>query len=89
MNKLQGDRRLSEQDIQLLLTKLKTLNVSTETKNQLANEIIYEARFGSLVKNNQTREENPIKRSINIGCKLIREGQWCRPARFDQVYQYV
>lgn len=89
VNKLQGDRQLSEQDIQLLLTKLKTLNVSTEAKNQLANEIIYEARFGSLVKNNQTREENPIKRSINIGCKLIRAGQWCTPTKFDQVYQRV
>jgi len=89
VNKLQGDRQLSEQDIQLLLTKLKAMNVSAEAKNQLANEIIYEVRFGSLVKNNQTREENPIKRSINIGCKLIRAGQWCRPTSFDQVYQYV
>jgi hypothetical protein len=87
VNKLEGDRQLSEQDIQLVLTKLKALNVSTETKNQLANEVIYEARFGSLVKNNQTQDENPIKRSINIGCKLIRAGQWCRPTKFDQIYK--
>ena len=87
VNKLEGDRQLSEQDIQLILTKLKALNVSAETKNQLANEVIYEARFGSLVKNNQTQTENPIKRSINIGCKLIRAGQWCRPTKFDQIYK--
>ena len=87
VNKLEGDRQLSEQEIQLILTRLKTLNVTTEQRNQLANEVIYEARFGSLVKNNQTRDENPIKRSINIGCKLIRAGQWCRPTQFDQLYK--
>ena len=89
VNKLEGERRLSDEDLQLILTKLKILNVPHETRNRLANEVIYETRFGSLVKNNQTQEHNPIKRSINIGCKLIRAGQWCRPTRFDQVYANV
>lgn len=87
VNRIEGKRQLSEQEMQLILIKLNSLNLSTEIKNKLANEVIYEARFGSLVKNDQTHEENPIKRSINIGCKLIKTGQWCKPTRFDQIYQ--
>lgn len=87
INQLEGQRQLSDEEIQLLLAKLNPMSLSTEKRNQLANEIIYEARFGSLVKNNQTQQDNPIKRAINIGCKLIRAGQWCTPAKINVMYQ--
>lgn len=87
INKLEGVRRFTDQDIKLMLTKLSKLGLSVEKRNQLANEVIFETRFGSLVKNNESQYENPIRKSINIGCKLIREGQWSTPTKFNDVYQ--
>lgn len=86
VNGIQGDRKLSDVDMTLVSKKVKAFGLPEDRSNQLINEIVFEARFGSLVKNNQTQKENPIKRAINIGCKLIREGQWSTPSNFARVY---
>jgi hypothetical protein len=87
INKLEGERQFTDQDLKFVLTKLNKLDLSVEKRNQLANEVIFETRFGSLAKNNETQQKNPIKRSINIGCKLIRAGQWSTPTKFNDIYQ--
>jgi len=87
IHQLEGQRKLSEQEMTFVFKKLSAFNLSAKRRNQLINEVIFETRFGSLVKNNQTQQENSIKRAINIGCKLIRAGQWGTPSNISSVYQ--
>ncbi len=84
-NKLLGDRQFSTYEINSMLEKLQNCGVGRGHLNRLANEIVFEARFGSLVKNSQTKEENSIQRCINIGCKLVKAGQWSTPSNFMKV----
>lgn len=87
VNEIEGDRKLTDTDMALVSNKILAFGLSNDKSNQLINEVVFETRFGSLVKNNQTQRENSIKRAINIGCKLIREGQWSTPTNLELCHQ--
>lgn len=79
IHQLSGERKLNQADLSLISTKLAALQLKPSQQHQLMNEVVYEARFGSLVKNNETQQENPVQRALHIGCKLIRYGRWSTP----------
>ena len=83
MAKKRGGREISEFTLRRIFKILESYGYERWTKIKLINEIIFESRFGSLVKNNLTKEENSIDLSINIALKLIREGRWNTPSSLN------
>jgi len=75
----EGQRSLSHLMLNRLIHHLEKLKIYGEEKTKLINEIVFEVRFGSLVKNNTTNQENTIDRAINIAIKLVKEGRWNTP----------
>lgn len=82
-----GDRTISEFTFKRLSNTLNQFNLSAEEKNKLTNEIIFEVRFGSLVKSNQTQHIMPIDYAVNVALKLVREGRWCAPSALKSFMQ--
>lgn len=79
INHVNGDRQFTTKELNSMLDKLKSYGLSGKQLNSIANEIVFESRFGSLTKCPSKKEFNSIKKCINIGCKLVREGQWSTP----------
>jgi hypothetical protein len=79
MTTKEGPRPISPFTFKRLNKSLENLGYQDIDKIKLINEIIYEARFGSLINTNTTLTEMPIERSINIALKLVRENRWCTP----------
>lgn len=75
-----GKRVVSSFCFQRLAKGLEMIGYKGKAKNILINEIVFEARFGSLVKCNKSNLENSLDKSINIALKLVKEGRWSRPA---------
>jgi hypothetical protein len=46
----------------------------------LINEIVFEIRFGSLVKSQDKKDPLDIEMAVNIALKLVREGRWSTPS---------
>lgn len=74
-----GKRVISSFCFQRLAKGLEMLGYNGKAKNFLINEIVFEARFGSLVKCNKSKLENSLEKSVNIALKLVKEGRWSRP----------
>ncbi|MCK4608202.1 MAG: HTH domain-containing protein [Gammaproteobacteria bacterium] len=80
----EGPRPVSSFTFNRLNKVLVGLGYQDVQKTRFINEIIFEARFGSLIKSNLTQTEMPIDRAINIALKLVREGRWSTPALFEK-----
>jgi hypothetical protein len=78
-----GERRLSTFTFKRLIKSLMTYGYSGNTLNMLVNEIVFEARFGSLINCNKTKNTLSLDKAINIGLKLVREKRWCTPALLE------
>lgn len=85
INHVQGDRQFTSQELNSMLGKLQSYGLTGKRLNSLANEIVFESRFGSLTRSTCNKEFNTIKKCINIGCKLVREGQWSTPKGLFQL----
>lgn len=79
-----GARKLPEFSYKRLEKGLESVNITSSQKNQYLNEIIFEIRFGSLVKSNQTNLDLSIDNAINIALKLIRERRWGKPSKLHK-----
>ena len=75
----EGNRQVSHFTVKRILKTLREYGYSENLSIEITNEIVFESRFGSLVKNNQNGQENGVDRSVNIGMKLVREGRWSTP----------
>lgn len=62
-----------------LIKSLISYGYNGKTLNTLTNEIIYEARFGTLINCNKTNKPLSLDNAINIGLKLVREKRWSTP----------
>jgi len=74
-----GERRVDQSILLRLSKKLDAYGFKGANKIKLINEVLYESRFGSLVKSNITKAELVIENSINIALKLVREKRWHTP----------
>jgi hypothetical protein len=79
MKNKKGLREVSDFIFQRLDNTLDNIGYHGQNKNRLLNEIIFELRFGSLVKSNQANCENSIEKATNIALKLIRQNRWTTP----------
>jgi hypothetical protein len=79
-----GDRPLSIFSFKRLEKSLKKYNYDADTLNCLINEIVFEARFGSLTTCNQSKMPLELDNAINIALKLIREKRWTTPKLFKE-----
>ena len=68
-----GNRTINPAQYTRLSNTIGSYHIDFKEKNRLINEILFDCRFGSLVKNNTTNQEMPLERSINIALKLVRE----------------
>ena len=84
LDQQQGDRNIPAVTKQRLYQALEKLGYKNTEKTQLANEIIYEACFGSLVISNIDQTKNTIDKAVNIALKLLREGRWYTPGAYNQ-----
>ena len=75
----QGERPLTQFTFKRLVRSLKKYGYQGNILNSLINEIIFEVRFGSLIKCNKTQTPLSLDNAINIGLKLIRENRWSTP----------
>jgi hypothetical protein len=81
-----GDRPVSPFTFKRLVESLKSYGYSDNTLNCLTNEIIFEARFGSLANCNKSKSPLSLDNAINIGLKLVREKRWSTPALLQKEY---
>lgn len=75
----EGGRKTDSKTINYIMTKIGDLGVAGAKAISITNEIIYASRFGQLVNFRGSRDEMPIKRSINVALKILREGRWDTP----------
>lgn len=83
---LSGERPISSSYYQQIKNKLTTVCKDAISRTKLLNEIIFEIRFGSLVKNSMTQNQNSIERAANIALKLVREGRWTTPTLLENKF---
>lgn len=74
-----GSRTLSEFSYKRLVRELQSQGFQGQQLTQLTNEIVFEIRFGSLIKSKQTDEELSLDNAINIALKLVKERRWSTP----------
>ena len=67
---------------------LDNLGFTGEIKSNLAHEIAFEIRSGTLKLNNVTGKMNSPDRILSIALKLVREGRWQTPALFSKRHAY-
>ncbi len=73
---IDGKRAVDSELSQYLSHRIFALGYEQEQACARFNEIIWSSRFGDMVINNKTKEENSLKRAINCCLKLLREGRW-------------
>lgn len=83
-----GQREISSFTFKRLANTLRTLGYGGNDLNALINEIIFEARFGSLTNCNKTKNPLSLDKAINIGLKLVRENRWSTPELLKQYANY-
>ena len=83
MAEKEGNRNLSEITYRNLVKNISILGYKGPDLIKLVNEITFESRFGSLIKNKQS-EPLVIEKSINIALKLLREGRWTTPSKIQK-----
>lgn len=81
MAHVSGPRPISDSCFSRLKQTLLSLGYQDNRLNQMINEIVQEARFGSLVRQQGNTGENSVEKAINIGLKLVREGRWQSPQK--------
>jgi len=74
-----GERPLSQLTFKRLVKFLKAYGYHGSELNCLINEIVFEVRFGSLIRCNKTQKHLDIDNAINIALKLVRENRWSTP----------
>lgn len=74
-----GERILPMFTFKRLINSLKSYGYSGSNLNILINEIVFEARFGSLTTCSKTKKTLSLDNAINIGLKLVREKRWNTP----------
>ena len=74
-----GDRILPLFTFKRLVNSLKSYGYSDNSLHILINEIIFEARFGSLINCNKTNKPLSVDNAINVALKLVREKRWSTP----------
>lgn len=74
-----GERNISSFTFKRLMRSLKNYGYDNSALNNLMNEIVYEVRFGSLMKSNKSKTSLNIDNAINIALKLVRENRWSTP----------
>ncbi|MHB1948725.1 MAG: helix-turn-helix domain-containing protein [Gammaproteobacteria bacterium] len=74
-----GERVLPTFTFKRLINSLKSYGYGGNSLNVLINEIVFEARFGSLIKCNKTKSALSVDKAINIALKLVREKRWSSP----------
>lgn len=72
-NRISHQRAITSTQALKIRQALAKIGIEGSYGTRLTNEIIYEARFGSLARNNITHTENSLERAINIALKLVRE----------------
>lgn len=78
LNKV-GERILPIFTFKRLVHSLKGYGYNGNTLNVMINEIVFEARFGTLTKCSKTKKPISLDNAINIGLKLVREKRWGTP----------
>ncbi len=84
MFKKLGERSLTLFTFKRLVKLLEALGYGGNTLNYLINEIVFEARFGSLTKCNKSQMPLDLNNAINIAIKLVREKRWTTPKLFKE-----
>lgn len=79
-----GDRPLSQLTFKRLVKSLCCYGYKGNALNGLTNEIVFEIRFGSLMKCNRTKDALSIDNAVNIALKLVREKRWTTPVLFKK-----
>ncbi|MFX0132148.1 MAG: hypothetical protein ACFFDN_00750 [Candidatus Hodarchaeota archaeon] len=82
-----GNRKISDIDFIYLVNRVETFTTNETDRNRLINEIIFSSRFGALKSSNMTNSINPIRKALNIGLKLVRNGSWSTPRDLFQRIQ--
>ncbi|MHB1948488.1 MAG: helix-turn-helix domain-containing protein [Gammaproteobacteria bacterium] len=75
----QGQRTIPIFTFKRLVKTLKSYGYSGNILNSFINEVVFEARFGSLTHCNKTKSPLSLDNAINIGLKLVREKRWSTP----------
>ena len=82
-----GKRKIDTSMFLRIYNKLSACGIDNSNKNRLMNEILFECRFGSLVKSNITKQEMSLENSLNIAVKLFKENRWSTPSLMQQQLQ--
>lgn len=75
-----GGKCIPEFTFKRLVKRLESYGYESDKLNVLINEIVFEIRFGSLVKSQDKKEPLDIEMAVNIALKLVREGRWSTPS---------
>lgn len=74
-----GDRAIPQFTFKRLVKSLKGYGYQGNSLNCLINEIVFEARFGSLINCNKSKTALSVDNAVNIALKLVRENRWSTP----------
>lgn len=80
----EGSRKISSYCFKRLVKSLEKQGFNNFSLNRITNEIVYETRFGSLIRNNKNQQELNVENAINIALKLVKEGRWNMPNALKQ-----
>ncbi len=75
-----GGKCIPEFTFKRLVKILDSYGYESDKLNVLINEIVFEIRFGSLVKSQDKKDPLDIEMAVNIALKLVREGRWSTPS---------
>jgi|GEM_PF-3038289 len=80
-----GGNSISVFTFKRLVKTLESFGYSGNSLNCLINEIIFEVKFGSLTRSNQTGTILNTDHAVNIALKLVREKRWTTPIFFKKI----
>lgn len=80
---LAGGRPVHDFQLHRLRRRLEEIGHRGGENIRLTNEIVHEIRFGSLKGGSQTGETLSVDHGLNIALKLVREGRWSKPTKFN------